>query len=76
MNYQKIHCIVTLHSVGHLVVNGGDNTALAEIEANADKKNKIQLTADPQLLKTAPDATPKYPKLNAHDGQRYTCIWS
>ncbi len=28
------------------------------------------LTADPQLLKTAADATPKYPTLRAHDGQR------
>ena len=37
---------------------------------------KNQLTADPQLLNTAPDATPIYPKLSAHDGQRYTCIWS
>ena len=27
-----------------------------------------KLTADPQLLNTAPAATPKYPKLNAHDG--------
>ena len=28
------------------------------------------LTADPQLLKTAPAATPMYPRLIAHDGQR------
>ena len=31
-----------------------------------------KLTADPQLLKQAPAATPIYPKLSAHDGHRYT----
>ena len=30
----------------------------------------IQLTADPQLLSTAPAATPIYPRLSAHDGHR------
>ncbi|KAL7460616.1 hypothetical protein ACHAXS_001060 [Conticribra weissflogii] len=34
------------------------------------KEGDEELTADPQLLKIAADATPKYPTLRAHDGQR------
>lgn len=33
-------------------------------------KSTLLLTADPQLLRTAPAATPMYPRLIAHDGQR------
>jgi hypothetical protein len=29
------------------------------------------LTADPQLLNIAADATPKYPTLRAHEGQMF-----
>lgn len=36
----------------------------------AATSDTLQLTAEPQLLRTAPAATPIYPRLIAHDGQR------